>query len=370
MAFDRVPRLVFWETTKACPLACVHCRAVAQREPASGELSTEEAKAIIDDLAGAGRPTPVLILTGGDCLQRPDLAVLTAYAKASGVPVAVSPSVSPSLNAATASMLYANGVRTASLSLDGAVAETHEQVRQIPGHFDETIRAIGLLKDHGLAVQINSAVMAQNVRELADLAALLVREAVNTWEVFFLIGVGRGHEIAEIESDQYEDVCHFLVDAAQYGMTVRTVEAPFFRRVRDWRSKRADAGEDPGVSFGLGPLYGELRARLRELMGEPTSPVLAPTASTRDGKGIVFVAHDGQVYPAGFMPLALGSVRDASVLDIYRDAPVLKAIRNAEFPGRCGRCEYADECGGSRARAYAATGDPLADDPACRYLPS
>jgi len=369
-SFDRVPRLVFWETTKACPLACVHCRAVAQREPAPDELTTAEGKAIIDELAGAGRPAPVLILTGGDCLQRPDLAVLTAYAQASGVPVAISPSVSPSLNATTVSMLYANGVRTASLSLDGAVSETHEQVRQVPGHFDETIRAIGLLQEHGLAVQINTAVMAQNVTELADLAALLVCHGVRTWEVFFLIGVGRGHNIAEIENDEYEDVCHFLVDAAQYGMTVRTVEAPFFRRVRDWRSRGTDASGDARVEFGLGPLYGELRARLRELMGAPTSPVLAPTASTRDGKGIVFVAHDGQVYPAGFMPLPLGSVRGTGVLGIYRDAPVLKAIRNAAFPGRCGRCEYSDECGGSRARAYAATGDPLADDPACRYLPS
>ncbi|MGO9335701.1 MAG: TIGR04053 family radical SAM/SPASM domain-containing protein [Acidimicrobiales bacterium] len=369
MSFDRTPRLVFWETTKACPLACVHCRAVAQRDPAPDELTTEEGKAVIDELAGVPGPTPVLILTGGDCLQRRDLDELTAYAQSSGVPVAVSPSVSASLNAATLSMLHANGVRTASLSLDGAVAETHDQVRQVPGHFADTIRAIGLLEEHGFEVQVNSAVMAQNVRELADIAALLVHHGVRTWEVFFLISVGRGDAIAEIESDEYEDVCHFLVDAAQYGMTVRTVEAPFFRRVRDWRSKRPDASVDPEAEFGLGPLYRELRARLREQMGEPTSPVLAPTAATRDGKGIVFVAHDGRVYPAGFLPLSLGSVRDKGMLEIYRDDPLLKAIRNAEFPGRCGRCEYADECGGSRARAYAASGDPLADDPACRYLP-
>ena len=369
MSFDSAPRLVFWETTKACPLACVHCRALALREPAPDELTTDEGKALIDELASAGPPAPVLILTGGDCLQRRDLDVLTAHAHAIGVPVAISPSVSPSLNAATLSMLYANGVRIASLSLDGASAETHERVRQIPGHFDETLRAIGLLKEHGLSVQINSAVMAQNVRELADLTALLVHHRVRTWEVFFLIGVGRGQEIAEIEDDEYEDVCHFLVDAAQYGMTVRTVEAPFFRRVRDWRSKRTEADLDPAAEFELGPLYRELRSRLRSELGEPTSPVLAPTVSTRDGKGIVFVAHDGQVYPAGFLPLRLGSVRDTGVLEIYRDAPVLKAIRKAAFPGRCGRCEYADECGGSRARAYAATGDPLADDPACRYLP-
>ncbi|HUY23339.1 MAG TPA: TIGR04053 family radical SAM/SPASM domain-containing protein [Acidimicrobiales bacterium] len=367
MDLDRVPRLVFWETTKACPLACVHCRATAQCHPAPDELSTEEAMAVIDELAAAPRPTPVLILTGGDCLQRRDLGELTAYAKSVAVPVAISPSVSPSLNAGVLSMLRANGVRSASLSLDGAVAGTHERVRQVPGHFAATISAIGLLQQCGFAVQVNSAVMAQNVGELADMAALLIGLDVKTWEVFFLIGVGRGHQVAEIEGDEYEDVCHFLVDAAQYGMTVRTVEAPFFRRVRDLRSKRADPGLDPALAFGLGPLYRELRGRLRAHMGEPRSPVLAPTVATRDGKGIVFVGHDGGVYPAGFLPLALGSVRDRKVLDIYRDDPTLQAIRSARFPGRCGRCEYADECGGSRARAYAATGDPLADDPACRY---
>ena len=368
-SFDAVPRLVFWETTKACPLACVHCRATAQRDPAPGELSTEEGRALIDELAGVLGHAPVLILTGGDCLQRRDLDVLTAYAQCVGVPVAISPSVSPSLNAGTLSMLHRNGVRTASLSLDGASAATHDQVRQVPGHFDDTIAAIGLCGKSGFSVQVNSAVMAQNVHEFADLAALLVRHAVPTWEVFFLVGVGRGQSISEIDCDQYEDVCHFLVDAAQYGMTVRTVEAPFFRRVRDWRSKRPDPSSDPAVEFGLGSLYIDLRARLREQLGEPTSPVLAPTSATRDGKGIVFVSHDGQVYPAGFLPFSLGSVRDKGVLEIYRDDPLLKAIRSAEFAGRCGRCEYADECGGSRARAYAATGDPLGDDPACLHKP-
>jgi radical SAM protein len=368
MSFEYAPRLVFWETTKACPLACVHCRATAQCSPAPDELTTEEGRAIIDELAGAGRPAPVLILTGGDCLQRRDLFELTAYAKQRGVPVALAPSVSADLNSATLAVLAGHGVRTASLSLDGARAATHERVRQVAGHFADTIRAIGLLHEHGFDVQINSAVMAENVYELADLAALLIGLGVRTWEVFFLVGVGRGEAVAEIEADQYEDVCHFLVDAARYAMTVRTVEAPFFRRVRDWRSK-ASGELDPAVEFDLGPLYGELRDRLVELVGAPRTEVIAPTSGTRDGKGIVFVANDGEVYPAGFLPLSLGSVRQRPVLDIYRNDPVLKAIRRAEFPGRCGRCRYADECGGSRARAYVASGDPLADDPACSYVP-
>ena len=368
-SFDRAPRLVFWEMTKACPLACVHCRATAQRRPAPGELTTEEGRALIEELAEEPRPRPVLILTGGDCMQRPDLFELTRYAQSLGVPLAISPSVSPSLSPATLSWLYGNGVRVASLSLDGANEVTHEAIRQVPGHFEATIGAIGLLHEQGLQVQINSAVMSANVHELADIAALLVHHGVRTWEVFFVIAVGRGETVSEIEPDQYEDVCHFLVDAAQYGMTVRTVEAPFFRRVRDWRSKRSDPGLDPAVEFGLGPLYAELRLRLRQLLGEPRSEVLAPTSGTRDGKGIVFVAHDGQVYPAGFLPLPLGSVREHPVLSIYRESSVLVAIRNGEFSGRCGRCEYANECGGSRARAYATTGDPLAEDPACSYVP-
>ncbi len=367
-SFADAPRLVFGETTKACPLACVHCRATAHLSPAPGELSSAEGRAIVDSLAAAPRPTPVLILTGGDCLQRPDLLELTAYAKSRAVPVAVSPSVSPSLEGGVLSALHANGVRTASLSLDGARASTHDQVRQVPGHFEKTVAAIGLLQKSGFEVQINTAVMAGNVRELPEVAALLVDEGVRTWEVFFLVEVGRGETVAEIAPNEYEDVCHFLVDAARYGMVVRTVEAPFFRRVRDWR-ERAGPGADPAVRFHLGPLYDDLAARLLELLGEPRSDVLAPTSATRDGKGIVFVAHDGDVYPAGFLPLSLGSVRQASVIDIYRDHPLLKAIRGAEFPGRCGRCEYADVCGGSRARAYATSGDPLGDDPACSYVP-
>ncbi|MCU4186144.1 TIGR04053 family radical SAM/SPASM domain-containing protein [Acidiferrimicrobium sp. IK] len=363
--FDRKPRLVFWEMTKACPLACVHCRATAQPSPAPGELTTEEGMALIDELAATDRPTPVLILTGGDCLQRSDLGPLTSYANRLGVPVAISPSVSDSLNEATLRMLRDNGVRTASLSLDGAVAGTHEHVRQIPGHFEDTLRAIDLLQANGFSVQINTAVMAQNVHELADIAALIFRHGVRTWEVFFLINVGRGQRVSEIAAGDYEDVCHFLVDAAQYGMTVRTVEAPFFRRARDLRD--GAEGNDPAAEFGLGTLYRQLRDRLRGELGEATSRVLAPTIATRDGKGIIFVAHDGEVYPAGFLPLSLGSVRDRGLLDIYTEHPLLQAIRAAEFPGRCGSCEYSDRCGGSRARAYAATGDALADDPACPY---
>ena len=362
--FDDRPRLVFWEMTKACPLACVHCRATAQPDPLPGELTTAEGMRLIDELAATTRPRPILILTGGDCLSRADLVALAAHAHAVGVPVAIAPSVSDRLTPAVLGQLREQGVANASVSLDGSTAVTHEGIRNVPGHFEATLDAIDLLLSEGFHVQVNTAVMAGNVAELPDVAALLHRHGVSVWEVFFLINVGRAGELGELSAQEAEDVCHFLVDAARYGMIVRTVEAPFFRRVQ--RERAARSVPDVAEAFGLGPLYRDLSGRLAEQLGPPTSRVLAPTIATRDGKGIVFVAHDGDVYPSGFLPLSLGNVRDTDLLAIYRHHPVMRALRgdeDADVP--TGTCEYRDLCGGSRSRAYAATGDVLADDPAC-----
>jgi AdoMet-dependent heme synthase len=163
-------------------------------------------------------------------------------------------------------------------------------------------------------------------------------------------------------------MAHFLFEATRYGLTLRTVEAPFFRRVVV-RRRTAGAEADPAEAFCLGPLYRRLAGRLRERLGEPDGVGLAQSVGTRDGSGILFVSHDGNVYPSGFLPLSLGNVRDRSVVDIYRNHPLLRAIRGAEFIGRCGACDLKDVCGGSRARAFAASGDPLGEDPACAYVP-
>jgi radical SAM protein with 4Fe4S-binding SPASM domain len=165
-----------------------------------------------------------------------------------------------------------------------------------------------------------------------------------------------------VSPDEHEEICHFLYDASQHGFIVRTVEAPFFRRVVFCRQN--------GESAPTTPLYRALSERLEDLMGPAAGRPRAQTASTRDGKGILFIAFDGEVNPAGFLPLPLGNVREEPVAAIYRDHPLLRQIRDADFTGRCGRCEYADLCGGSRARAYAAFGDALAEDPACPYQPA
>lgn len=360
--FSERPMLVFWETTRACQLACRHCRASATPHALPGELTTAEGKDLIEQVAGFGRPHPILVLTGGDCLLRPDLFDLVEHAQSLGVPVALSPSVTPMLTPEAIARIATSGIKAVSISLDGACGATHDGVRGIPEHFEATIEAICSLVAAGVTVQINTTVMSANVEELADLAGLLADLKVHIWEVFFLVHVGRGVATGAITAEEHEQVCHFLYDASQHGFIVRTVEAPFFRRIV---AERRAGGLPPE-----GALYEKLALRLEELVGAPTLRPKAHTAATRDGKGILFVAYDGEVYPAGFLPLALGSVRTRPLRDVYRNDPLLRDIRAAHFTGRCGRCEFADLCGGSRARAYASSGDPLGEDPACGYQPA
>lgn len=367
--FDTAPILVFWETTRACLLACRHCRAEAVGRPLPGQLSSEEGRALIRDLAGFGPRPPVLVLTGGDALMRPDLFDLVAYARSLGIPIGLAPSVTPLLTPEVLERLRGLEVKSVSISLDGASAATHEEIRQVPGHFDVTLAALELLVGEGFRVQVNTAVMRDNMEELADVAALVKALGVTVWEVFFLIRLGRATGVEELTPEENEDVAHFLFDASRHGLTVRTVEAPFFRRVVAWRTAMGTA-VDAAEAFSLGLLYRRLATRLRERIGEPGGTARAQSVGTRDGKGLIFVSHDGQVYPAGFLPLSLGNVRERSIVDMYRHHPLLRAIRRSEFSGRCGVCEYRDVCGGSRARAYAASGDPLGEDPACPYVPA
>lgn len=371
--FNERPILVFWESTRACLLACKHCRAEAIETAAEGELSTAEGMQFIESLTSFGRPYPVLIFTGGDALMRPDIFELVARARALEIPVGMSPSVTPRLTDDNIERMAKLGVKVVSISLDGASAATHEGVRGIPGHFAQTVLAIQRLVSAGFEVQVNTTVMQENVSELPAVVQLLKETGVRIWEVFFLIQVGRGKGSVEIAPQEFEDVAHFLFEASTYGLTVRTVEAPFFRRVvaerkslaTDLRANRSSVASQ----YHLGPLYETLSEDLKRRLGPSMSVPKAQTSSTRDGKGIIFVAHNGTVYPAGFLPLPLGNVRDRVLVDVYRDSPMLRDMRNGSFAGKCGVCDYRDLCGGSRSRAFANTNDPMGEDPACVYDP-
>ncbi len=359
---ETTPVLVFWETTKVCPLTCLHCRAESISLAPPEELTTEQAKSLLTQVASFGTPKPTLILTGGDPLSRPDIWELLEMAQDLDLKVAVSPAVSPRLNEKSIVRLLELGVQSASVSLDG-VQSTHDEIRGISGHFEETLRVIDTMLEYGLRVQVNTTVMSKNKTELADVFALIRSHGVRIWEVFFLIQIGRGSNIEELSPEENEDVARFLFDTSAYDVLVRTVEAPFYRRV----SHQLATLPQDSMLGSTGPLYVRLKKRLVKLIGESDVKPNFKPVYTRDGKGIVFISHSGNLYPSGFTPISLGNVKSENLRVLYQENEVLNRIRNGEFSGACGICGYVDLCGGSRARAFAHFGDPLAQDPGCLY---
>ncbi|MEB2837371.1 MAG: TIGR04053 family radical SAM/SPASM domain-containing protein [Desulfurococcales archaeon] len=372
---DEKPILVFWETTKACLLKCKHCRAQAITEPLPGELSTREAMALVDQVLEFGRPYPILVLTGGDPLMRGDFWEIVEYASSQGLRVAVAPSVTPLLTREAVARMARSGVRAASLSLDSPYPEVHDSIRGVEGTWKRTVEAIRWFREEGISVQVNTVVMRDTVEGLADMVKLLLDLGVGTWEVFYLVPTGRATMQLDLTPQEWEDVSHFLYEASKYGLLVRTTEGPMFRRaalVRMALEARGAREALERLDSSLGPLYRRLKARLRELLGEPPSSRRpgAHTFATRDGRGIVFIDYKGNVYPSGFLPVPAGNVRLKSLREIYRESTLFKLLRRGDsLKGRCGRCEFRWICGGSRARAYAYHGDPLAEDPACPYEP-
>lgn len=365
---DEKPLLVFWETTKACPLACIHCRANAITRPLPGELSHAEALDLIRQVAEFGRPYPVLVLTGGDPLMRSDLWELVEEARSLGIPVAMAPSPSRQL-LENVDNIVREGVSAVSISIDHPDPEVHDRVRRYQGSWEAATTAVRELLRRGVSVQVNTAVMRSTVRGLPGMARLLRELGVRTWEVFYLVPVGRAGAEEDLSPAEWEDVSAFLYEVSRYGVRVRTSEGPMFRRVALLLNYASRTGAEPSGLVRTGKLYLELVGELRKLMGEPGPQALFETSGTRDGKGVIFISHDGMVYPSGFLPVPVGSVRKGRLVEIYRGSPLLRRLRAAELRGRCGACEFREICGGSRARAFAYYGDPLAEDPACAYRP-
>lgn len=361
--YTQKPIFICWETTKSCLLSCRHCRARAIRHRAPEELDTLMGKQLIDQILDFGEPYPALLLTGGDPLMRPDWDELAQHAVSRGIYTAVAASVTPLIAREKFERMKAIGVEITSVSLDGASAEIHDRIRDVPGTFDATLGAIEMASSCGLRMQVNSTVMRSNLDDLADMFHLVRTRGAVAWEVFFLIRTGRGSDLENPSAAECEEVAHFLVDASAYGIPVRTSEGPHFRRVFIQRQG--------GSAAPRGGLYERLAARLRDLEGEPPGPPTLRLNATGDGKGILFISHDGEVYPSGFFPLSLGNVREARLQVIYTTHPELVALRDpSRLKGRCGACEHRVICGGSRSRAYAELHDPLQEDPACPYVPA
>lgn len=330
------PRIVIWEVTQACALACVHCRAEARPRRDPRELSTDEGFRLIDEVATF--PKALLVLTGGDPMERPDLLELVEHAVRKGIRTALSPSATDKVTLERLQALKNVGLHRVAVSLDGADAATHDAFRGVPGSFQRTMDIAEDLRRIGLPLQIGTTITRRNADQLEALADHVGRLGAVLWSVFFLVPTGRANPDLMLDAAQCEAVLHRLYDISRrVRFAIKTTEAPHYRRVVLQRSA-------------------------------PHRPSLS---NINDAKGFVFVSHRGEVYPSGFLPLSAGNIHATPLGTIYRESELFKALRNAdELKGKCGRCDYRELCGGSRARAYGVTADPLAEDPLCVYEPA
>ena len=359
MAFNNKPVLVFWEMTNVCPLKCIHCRADAINFPEEGQMSTEDGKNLIEQIAGFGTPAPLLIFTGGDPMSRTDLEILVQYASSKGIKSAIAPAVSESLSKESLKRIKELGVLSISISLDSSAEKMHDYIRGVPGTYKKTIQAIKDALSIGLNAQINTVVMKHNISQLPAIFQLIRNLGITTWEVFFLITTGRGSNALDIEPEDYESTCNFLYDASQYGVVIRTVEAPFIRRIVRQRREKG--------MYWMNDKYKSMREDLYIRCGKPFTTSSISMAGTLDGDGILFVSYTGSIYPGGFLPVELGNIKHLNISTVYRDNELLLDIRNRKFSGPCGACSNKDVCGGSRARAFAYDNNILGSDPACIY---
>ncbi len=346
--YAAAPARVYWELTRACDLACKHCRAEAQPQRAADELETAECEKALRELASAS-PKPHVIFTGGDPLKRPDLFDLIRYAVAQGLDVSVAPSATVGLTVDVVRRLKDAGVSAMSLSLDGSSPARHDAVRGVFGCFGWTLVAAQRIVKAGIPMQINTLVTADTDRDLDEIAKVVARIGAARWSLFFLISVGRGRTLRPLGPEECETTMRWVAaHAAEWPFVATTTEAPHYRRIVIERMQRE----------------GRTGEEIRR------SP-LARGFGIRDGNGIMFISAAGDVTPSGFLPLVAGNVRAASPLAIYRDTALFRALRTpAAFEGRCGACSFHNLCGGSRARAWAATGDVMGEDPLCTYEPA
>jgi radical SAM protein len=349
---NKNPLIVIWEVTQSCDLSCYHCRACAQPKRHPLELSTLDAEKLLRDVAEL-RP-PIFILTGGDPLKRPDIFYVVRRAVAHGLHPAMTPSATPLLTRESIAELKRAGLSRLAVSLDGSVPELHDAFRGVPGSYERTLEAIYWANHFGLPIQVNTSISRRNVHDLENMASLLKNFRLVLWSSFFLVPTGRAQMNDLLSADEVEDTFARLYHLSrEMPFKIKTTEAQHYRRyVIQQRIK----------SNGRGAV---------EMSGEGWEKGVPGLLPINDGKGFVFVSHTGEVCPSGFLPVSGGNVRTRSLAEIYRESSVLKSLRDTSLlQGKCGDCEFKEICGGSRARAYAVTGNMFAPDPCCNYIPA
>lgn len=359
--FHRSPFIVIWEVTQACDLVCLHCRAQARPWRDSCELTTEEGIALLDEVRKFGRV--LFVLTGGDPLYRPDIFDFIRHGTEIGLRMTMTPSGTPLVQKHLIQRMKDEGLARLAVSLDGPDRETHDAFRGVPGSFDWTMNCIRWAREVGLEVQVNTTVTRFNQDRLREIGGRLAQEGICLWSVFFLVPVGRGLKHDMVSPAKHEELFHLLYDMSQeIPYDIKTTAAQHYRRVVLQRAACERArpnGEAPRSA--LAP-----NGRARGF----DAGIGRASKGVNDGNGFVFISHTGEVFPSGFLPRSGGNVRKQSIVEIYRESGLFRDLRRVSaYKGKCGYCDFADVCGGSRARAHGVTGDPLASEPYCTYHP-
>lgn len=342
--FDVRPFVVIWENTRACDLACVHCRAAAQPLRNRFELTTDEGFRLIDQIAEL--QPKVFVLTGGDPLKREDTYALIQYARRQGLEPSLTPSATPLLTEEAVTKMKAHGLGRMAVSLDASNAAAHDDFRRVPGSFDLTLRAIRAASREAIPVQVNTTVTRRTIDDLPNMVSLLEDLGISMWSVFFAVPTGRAKTSDLVTAEEVEELFGFLFETSKrVPFAIRTTEAMHYRRYVLQHGGAMPLGVHPN--------------------GAPRAP-----RGVNEAKGFVFISHIGDVYPSGFLPLKAGNVKQQSLGDIYRTSKLFVDLRDSNnLHGKCGRCEFRDLCGGSRARAWSMTGDVFGSDPLCAYQP-
>lgn len=359
MDLDQNPFVVIWEMTRACALKCVHCRAEAIDHRSAQELSTDEAFSLLEEIRSFGNP--LVVLTGGDPLRRPDAADIVEYGSVLGLRMAMTPSATPEASLARLNELKRAGLQRLAVSLDGSKANIHDAFRQVPGSYEWTLKIMAWANELGLSLQINTTVSRNNLHDFDTIARLLETFRVDLWSVFFLVPVGRASLSQQPGAGDLEKIFHRMAELARVSpFAIKSTEAPQYRRVLLQNSRQTVTAPEHFLNEGSFTWSSMSRA------DRPLHPILPIS----DGKGFVFISHTGEVYPSGFLPVTAGNVKKDSLVDLYRHSELFLKLRDAsQLKGKCGACEYKTICGGSRARAFAVYQDVMAPDPFCVHVP-
>ncbi|MDP6685972.1 MAG: radical SAM protein [Candidatus Omnitrophota bacterium] len=344
---NKVPRLIFWETTQVCNLGCSHCRASAKSVSSRSELTTEEAKAFIDQVAGFSKP--VLVFSGGEPLVREDIFELIQYAASSGLKPALATNATL-ITPKVASLLKESGIEIVAVSIYGPDEDSHDEFCGKKGAFQKSLEGINCLKRAGIKFQINTTITKKNISYLEDIGDFAASVGADSYHIFFLVPTGRGKYIAEDEltPQEYEDAFNRVYDLTKHiSLRIKPTCAPHYYRV--------------------------LRQRIASEKVETLSKDTHSEDSLKGclaGQKVCFVSHEGEVFGCGYLPISTGSVKEKDFKDIWFNSLLFCKMRDAsKLEGKCGVCEFKNVCGGCRARAYATEGNYLGEDPECIYHP-